>query len=120
MQHLVKITVIGAARKILYSYLHSTPEGGDLFQLCRLFGDQTPDCVAVKVQDHHAKLHIHLLSVADPRPLEIATALAAKYPSLRIVIYYEDASVYGTIYAQEGAVYRHVRRTTDRSDQSKA
>ena len=107
--HLIKLTVIGPMRMVMYKYLHQIPGGGDLADFTEV-SPNTPVAPVIKIQDHHAKLHCHTLGPEDPRPLELAEGLAKRHPDLRFALYYEHEQAYGTIHARAGKVETHAER----------
>ncbi len=109
MNYLMKMTVIGQLRQIMYRYVRQIPNGGDIVDFSLVLSN-APVCVAIKVEDHHAKLHIHTLSEEDPRPKELVEALAKRHPELRFVLYYEHAKAYGTIHARSGKIQTHAEK----------
>ena len=85
------------------------PDGGDLADF-RVVSPDTPVAPVIKMEDHHAKLHIHLLSEEDMKPLQLIEGLAERHPSLRFTLYYEHDGIYGTIHAQAGKVQTHSKK----------
>lgn len=96
-------------RKIIYQYLRMIPDGGDLADF-RPVSPNTPVAPVIKLDSHHAKLHIHTLGPEDPRPLELVEGLAKRHPELRFTLYYEHDQGYGTIHAKAGKVLTHAKR----------
>lgn len=107
--HLMKMVVIGPLRKTMYQYIQQVPDGGDLFDLSTLVAGQEPLPV-IKLEDHHAKLHIHTLSEEDPQIEALVGALAQRHRDLRFTVYHADEERYTTIHAQGGLIRSKARR----------
>lgn len=87
----------------MYRYVQQIPDGGDLLDVSSLLPDVAP-LVAIKIDDHHAKLHIHTLSEHDPQIAALADSLTQRHKDLRFTLYHEHAGGYATVHARGGQV----------------
>jgi hypothetical protein len=112
MLYLTKIIAVGRDRQVLYQYVKRTKEGG----MVARFDDvspTTPACAVIKDEDHHAKLHLHLLCDQNPNAPELMEALCVMHPNLRFTVYYTTGQGYGTMHGRNGQVESHVYKETD-------
>lgn len=109
MQYLIKLTTIGPTRKALYKYIQRTAADAEMADF-RAVSPRTLPCPVVKLADHHAKLHVHLLSRDDLAPEDLIEGLAREHPELRFTLYYEGPAGYGTIEAKNAAVQTHRKK----------
>jgi hypothetical protein len=87
-------------------YVRYTEKGGALVSFpCGASG------VVVKLEEHHAKLHLHFFAEDDPEPLLLTETLARLHPTLRFTLYHESHDGYGTIHARNGRVEKIATKT---------